>query len=109
MTPDLEAQLLGSINTTLGAVNGLRDEMSRRFGTVTTDIASLDAKLDSVCFQVATLETDRRVDEAVARVRDEVAQAHTLGFRWRVGIVVAASSAFGAAAVGILSALGFVR
>lgn len=89
--PDLSQELLG-------AVNGLRTEMTRRFGQV-------DEKLDGVCDDVATLKTQQAVNAALAKQADNVAQGHTLDYRFKLGIIVAAFTGACGLVLGVLNFL----
>jgi hypothetical protein len=86
MPPDLVAELLGS-------VNAMRTEMDRRFGGLVKQVGDLDAKIDGVCDDLNNIKTARAIEAAKAEVRNQIAIDHSLAFRYRVGIAVAAGGA----------------
>ena len=99
MPPDLAAELLG-------AVNAMRTEMDRRLGGIAVSVDRLDAKLDGVCDQVEAIEQSRQVEAALARQRNETALSHTLDWRWRIGIAVAAAGGLGGFVLAIVNLIG---
>jgi hypothetical protein len=88
MTPAIEAELLK-------AVRELRLDMGRRF-------VFINKRLDGICIDVSTLERDRDVARGVAEALQAQSTEHTLSFRWRIGIALAAAAGLGALFLNIL-------
>jgi hypothetical protein len=103
----VQTAILHSNAAVLGAVNefraGMDQRLDRQFGEVREKFALLGKQVDGVCETVGGIVTDRAIEAALAkRTRELDAQSeearneHVLSERWRVGIVLAATTGLGA-------------
>lgn len=93
------------INTLIGMVTQFRADMTARFNGV-------DGRLDVVDSRIGKIELSREVEHALAIAAknaaeraEDVDKEHTLSYRWRMGIALAAA---GSAATLLLSVARFV-
>jgi hypothetical protein len=93
-------------NQLLGAVDQMRVDVNGRLDRMT-------GQLNGVCDQVAGIVLARSVETAVATERAKVATERadaandaTLGFRWKVGIGLAATSGLGGLIFAIIKFVG---